>query len=145
MRQQQDLLKKYSRLSLFVKLSLLRENMADIRPASTVWPNLISQLLAHGSIPCQVQAGKQHQTHSIHNTKYLAIALCASYLTYTKKKTIIPLCSFLSFLDRACLCLNSFSAPDAFLDILSPEIIRSSLPADIRAEPVSDAALSGGT
>lgn len=79
--------------------------------------------------------------------KYLAVALCtpSSYLTYTKKKTIISLCSFLSFLDRACLCLNSFSAPDAFLDILSQEIIRFSLPADIRAEPVSDAALSGGT
>lgn len=85
--------------------------------------------------------------HSTRNTEYLIIALCApsSYLTYTKKKTVISLCSFLSFLDRACLCLNSFSAPDAFLDILSQEIIRFSLPADIRAEPVSDAALSGGT
>lgn len=61
-----------------------------------------------------------------HQTKYLTIAVCApsSYLTYAKKKTIIFLCCFLSLFSWACLCLNSFSAPDAFLDILSQEIIR---------------------
>lgn len=62
-------------------------------------------------------------------------------IRHTKYLTIGPS----SYFDRACLCLNSFSAPDAFLDILSQEIIRFSLPADIRAEPVSDAAVSGGT
>lgn len=87
-----------------------------------------------------------HNTSDITlNTKY-----CTSYLTQCTQRevgenTIISLGSFLSLLDLACLHLNSFSAPDALLDILSPRIIRFSLLVDIRAEPVSDVAPLGGT
>lgn len=82
----------------------------------------------------------------LHNTKYFTQYPPPSTEIHKKrKKTIILPCSFLSFLDRACLCLNSFSAPDAFLDILSREIISFSLTANIRADPVSDVALLGGT
>lgn len=37
---------------------------------------------------------------------------------------IQKICSFVPFFHWACLCLTSFSVPDAFLDILSQEIIR---------------------
>lgn len=68
-----------------------------------------------------------------------------SFLWHIYKEKQSSLCYFLFLLHWLCLCLSSVSAPDAFLDILSQEIIRFSLPADISAEPGSDAELPGGT
>lgn len=47
-----------------------------------------------------------------------SLSLSSSYSTNSKYML------FCVFFCWACLCLNSISAPDAFLDILSQEIIR---------------------